>query len=78
MLDEAHPPDGPITIVDNNSFSPRFTDEQVDALVALFEMLETRTGLAHGSLRLEIMVETPQAILGRDGRCDQRRNLSEG
>ncbi len=33
MLDEAHPPEGPITIVDNNSFSPRFDDEQVAALV---------------------------------------------
>ncbi len=42
--------------------------EQVAALVDLFELTERQAGLPPGSLRLEIMVETTQAILGRDGR----------
>ena len=42
--------------------------EQPRALVRLCEVLEARHGLAAGSLRLEIMIETTQALLGRDGR----------
>ncbi len=42
--------------------------EQVAALVELFERLEAHAGLAPESLRVELMVETPQAILQRDGR----------
>ncbi len=41
--------------------------EQVTALVTLFEMLEERTALAEGVLQMEIMVETTQAIIGRNG-----------
>jgi citrate lyase beta subunit len=41
--------------------------EQVAAMVELFEMLETRTSIPRNSLRLEIMVETPQAILNAQG-----------
>lgn len=42
---------------------------QVDALVGLFEQLEADTGLAKGTLKLEIMVELTQTLLGADGRC---------
>ena len=42
--------------------------EQPRALVRLCEALEARHGLPAGSLRLEIMIETTQALLGRDGR----------
>ena len=41
--------------------------EQVTALVDLFELLEAGTGLSKGSLKLEIMIETPQALLGNGG-----------
>jgi hypothetical protein len=41
--------------------------EQVTAIVELFEMLETRTGLPKGSLKLEIMIETPQSIINGNG-----------
>ncbi|MFL5304448.1 MAG: DUF6986 family protein [Polyangia bacterium] len=42
--------------------------EQPRALVHLFEVLERRHGLDAGSLRLELMVETTQSLLGADGR----------
>ncbi len=42
---------------------------QVEALVELFEALEADLPLEDGALRMEIMVETPQAILDRRGRC---------
>jgi hypothetical protein len=42
--------------------------EQPRALVRIFETLERRHGLPAGSLRMELMVETPQALLGPDGR----------
>ena len=32
-------------------------------------LLEEKLGLPAGALRLELMVETPQAIIGADGRC---------
>lgn len=41
----------------------------VTALARLLEALETRLGLAAGSLMLELMVETPRAIAAPDGRC---------
>jgi len=37
---------------------------QVAALADLFDLLEPALGLPTGSLRMEIMVETPQAVLG--------------
>jgi hypothetical protein len=43
--------------------------EQVAALADLFDLLEPALGLAKDSLRLEIMVETPQSILDSEGRC---------
>jgi citrate lyase beta subunit len=41
--------------------------EQVKAATQLMTVLERRTGLAAGSLKVEIMVETPQSILGPEG-----------
>jgi hypothetical protein len=41
--------------------------EQVAAIVELFEILEARTGLPGGSLKLEIMIETPQLIINGRG-----------
>ncbi len=41
--------------------------EQVAALVGLFRVLEERTALSEGSLKLELMVETPQSILNSKG-----------
>lgn len=42
--------------------------EQPRTLVRLFEILEARHRLAPGSLRLELMIEVTQALLGPDGR----------
>jgi citrate lyase beta subunit len=42
--------------------------EQPRTLVRLFERLERRHGLAEGELKLELMIEITQALLGADGR----------
>jgi len=42
--------------------------EQPRTLVRLFEILERRHGLAPGTLRMEVMIEVTQAIIGADGR----------
>jgi len=47
--------------------------EQVGTLVGLFERLEGMHGLADGALRCEIMVETPQSVIGPDGTVPLRR-----
>jgi len=47
--------------------------EQVAALADLLGRLERGLGLAAGALRLELMIETPQAILEPDGRANVRR-----
>ncbi len=41
--------------------------EQVSALVEVLEAVESRAGLEDRSLRLELMIETPQSIIGDDG-----------
>ncbi|MEW5798734.1 MAG: phosphoenolpyruvate kinase [Bacteroidota bacterium] len=41
--------------------------EQVTALVELLKILETKNSLRSGSLRLEIMIETPQSIFNSNG-----------
>ncbi len=47
---------------------PKITaPEQVETLVAAFEALEPKLGLAKGSLKVECMVETTQSILDHDG-----------
>ena len=43
--------------------------EEVTVLVRLLEDLESRLHLEAGALTLELMVETPRALLGPDGRC---------
>ncbi|MBM2846824.1 MAG: hypothetical protein HW407_2136 [Bacteroidetes bacterium] len=40
---------------------------QVAALVRLFEVLEERNSIPAGSLKVELMVETPQSIITHDG-----------
>jgi citrate lyase beta subunit len=45
---------------------------EVEALVLLLARLEQAHGLAAGELRCELMLETPQAILGADGRVPLR------
>jgi citrate lyase beta subunit len=42
--------------------------EQPQLLVSLFDALERRHRLAPGALRLELMIETTQALVGPDGR----------
>jgi len=42
--------------------------EQPQLLVSLFDALERRHRLAAGALRLELMIETTQALVGPDGR----------
>ena len=42
--------------------------EQVTAVVKLLEILERKKGLAAGTLKIELMLETPQAIIDRHGR----------
>ncbi len=41
--------------------------EQVHALVELFDAIERQTGIASGSLKMELMVETPQSIINSKG-----------
>jgi citrate lyase beta subunit len=41
--------------------------EQVTVLVRSLQALESRNRLGHGALRLELMVETPQAVLNGSG-----------
>ncbi len=41
--------------------------EQTRAAVQLFELLEKKTGLAAGSLKIELMIETPQSIINVRG-----------
>ncbi|MEY2479741.1 MAG: hypothetical protein QOI04_668 [Verrucomicrobiota bacterium] len=41
--------------------------EQTKAAVQLFELLEKKTGLPAGSLKIELMIETPQAIINSRG-----------
>src|SRR5690625_929214 len=48
---------------------PMVTDvAQVEAMVLFLQALEERVSLPEGRLRFEIQIETPQAILGIDGR----------
>jgi len=47
---------------------PKITiPEQVALLSDLFDQLEKRTGLAPGSLRMEMMIETTQSIINSEG-----------
>lgn len=48
---------------------PKVTIEaQVEALVQLFEWLETANGIKAGALKMEMMVETTQSIMSEEGK----------
>jgi uncharacterized protein DUF6986 len=58
---------------------PKITvPEQVWALADVFDRFERRRKLGPGALRLEIMVETPQAILGERGEAALLRLVEAG
>jgi citrate lyase beta subunit len=44
--------------------------EQVAALADIFDLLERETGLSSGSLKMEMMIETTQAIINERGRSN--------
>ncbi|HEY8241813.1 MAG TPA: phosphoenolpyruvate kinase, partial [Kiritimatiellia bacterium] len=44
--------------------------DQVAAFVDLVEILEAKLGYAKGSLRVELMIETPQSIINERGECN--------
>jgi len=46
------------------------TPEQVAALADLFDLMEERNGLAAGSLKMEMMIETTQSIIDSEGRIN--------
>ena len=41
--------------------------EQVSALADLLDLLEARNGIAAGAIAIDLMIETPQAIIGQQG-----------
>jgi len=56
---------------------PKITiPEQVTALADLFQALEKQIGLAGGSLKLEMMIETTQSIIDSEGRINLPRLLA--
>ena len=54
------------------------TVSQVEAMVAACEAYESAAGLPAGRLRFEIQVETPQLVLGADGRAEIAAALHAG
>jgi len=46
------------------------TAEQVTALADIFDLLEQQLGLAGGSLKMEMMIETTQSIINSEGRIN--------
>ena len=50
--------------------------EQVTALADLFDLLERQTGLASGSLKMELMIETTQSIINERGETNLPRLLA--
>ncbi|MGW0158965.1 DUF6986 family protein [Mycobacterium sp. NPDC003323] len=58
---------------------PKVTSvDQVEAMVAVAGALEAANGLPDGRIRFEVQVETPQAILGADGRAPVAQFISAG
>jgi citrate lyase beta subunit len=51
------------------------TPEQVAALADIFDELEPKLGLAANSLKMEMMIETPQSIFAADGQVALPRML---
>jgi uncharacterized protein DUF6986 len=52
--------------------------EQMHAAVRAFALLETKTGLPAGSLRIEPMIETPQAIINHRGEINLHSLVEAG
>lgn len=46
------------------------TPEQVSALADIFDLLEQQTGIAQGSMKMEMMIETTQSIINSEGRIN--------
>lgn len=42
--------------------------EQITALVKLFEVIEANTAISTGALKMEMMVETTQSVINKDGK----------
>jgi citrate lyase beta subunit len=58
---------------------PKVTSvDQVEAMVAVAKALEAANGLEPGRIRFEVQVETPQAILGADGRAPVAQFIHAG
>ncbi|UBV12783.1 DUF6986 family protein [Mycolicibacterium fortuitum] len=58
---------------------PKVTSvDQVEAMVAVARALEAANGLPDGRIRFEVQVETPQAILGADGRAPVAQFIHAG
>ncbi|MBX7451041.1 aldolase [Mycolicibacterium sp. 3033] len=58
---------------------PKVTSvEQVEAMAAVAGALEAAHGLPDGRIRFEVQVETPQAILGADGRAPVAQFIHAG
>ena len=58
---------------------PKVTSvDQVEAMVAVAGALEAANGLPAGRIRFEVQVETPQAILGADGRAPVAQFIHAG
>lgn len=58
---------------------PKVTSvDQVEAMVAVARALEASNGLPDGRIRFEVQVETPQAILGADGRAPVAQFIHAG
>ncbi len=50
---------------------PKITsEEQVSALADFFDLLEKQNNLAAGALKMEMMIETTQSIINREGRIN--------
>jgi hypothetical protein len=52
--------------------------EQMHAAVRAFALLETKTGMPAGSLRIEPMIETPQAIINHRGEINLHSLIQAG
>ncbi|MEH3128657.1 MAG: aldolase/citrate lyase family protein [Mycolicibacterium neoaurum] len=58
---------------------PKVTSvDQVEAMVAVAKALEAANALPEGRIRFEVQVETPQAILGADGRAPVAQFIHAG
>lgn len=73
LVDSGGLPDGLILTL------PKVTSvDQVEAMAAVASALEGANGLPDGRIRFEVQVETPQAILGADGRAPVAQFIHAG